>query len=87
MGTNDYDKFQSEIIKCIDNRLELFRATLKYNTTLFGQVISYSNNIAKVKINDIEYNCKCAIPVSEYDSVRVIAPNNDYTKLYIDGIL
>lgn len=87
MSVNDYERFQNELIKCIDNRFELFRSTLKYNTTLYGKVISYANNIAKVKVNDIEYNCFCNLSVTSDNSVRVIAPNNDYSKLYVDAIL
>jgi len=74
------------LIKAIDDRIRIHLENLRFNTTLYGKVLNYSNNIATVEANENIYLCTCKISVKVNDIVRVIVPNNDYRKLYIDAV-
>jgi len=76
--------FQQAIIDAIDTRIKIFMSNLKYDKTLYGKVISYANGTAVVEIDEISYNCSCVAEVLAGAVVRVIAPNNNYKKLYVD---
>lgn len=78
-------EIREEFLKAIEAMIEKRISSLKFNTTLEGKVISFSNNVARVLADDIEYNCECKITVGVGDSVRVIAPNNNFKKLYVDA--
>ena len=87
LSNADIEYIQKIIIETIDNRLEVFKPQLKYNTTFTGKIVSYSNGIAKVKVNDSTYSCMCNKTVSVGNSVRVVAPNNNYKNLYVDEVI
>lgn len=78
--------FQQAIIDAIDTRIKIFASNLKFDKTLYGKVISYANSMAVIEIDEIPYNCFCGAEVVVGAVVRVIAPNNNYKKLYVDVV-
>lgn len=79
-------EIRAEILKAIDATVRKYMSQLKFNTTRYGKVVSYGNGVAVVLIDDNEYRCKSKISVGAGSSVRVIVPNNDYTRMYVDGL-